>query len=466
MRYGAMLSITIVMVFFFTCAGWVLYKSFEKSVDQSARSTMEAYIISLLSTMDFVEVNDNGDDQEIILDEDQVTFDPLPLPQLDQPNSGIYSEIWENDLLLWRSDSLIGKSLPRFFSATSEYRYYPNQDTNIGIASLLTFGVDWEEESTMRKFDVIVAVDALPYKQSLRGYAKTLFTWLFLVGAFLLLLQIVFFSLLFRPLSRVVGQLTQIESGERLNFDNKYPKEVLVLTNSLNAYIEHEKTQITNQKARLANLAHALKTPLAVIRGALADKPTDLVTTEQQLDTIADLIEYQLNKASALSRQRYLKPIQCLPNINSIVSALSKLYADKGIEILIDVDNGVVFFGDEGDFLEFIGNLLENACKWCDKQVFLKIKNIEPIENTRKNRFHCIVLDDGPGIEKAKRRLIVQRGKRLDERVKGHGIGLSIVSDIVHSYGGELKFEDAQGVLWLNEEQFTIASGLKVIVTI
>ena len=245
MRYRAMTTIAIVMLLFFTTAGWALYKSFEKSVDQSARSTMEAYIVSLLSTMDFV---DSLNNQRGLLGNGQVTFDPLPLPQLAQPNSGIYAEIWENDSLLWRSESLIGKSLPRLSSIISEYQFFPNQSTNIGAASLLTFGVDWQEESMTRKFAVIVAVDALPYQQSLQGYAKTLFTWLFLIGALLLLLQILLFSFLFRPLSRVVRQLTKIESGERLNFDNKYPEEVLVLTSSLNAYIEQRKTRSLSKK--------------------------------------------------------------------------------------------------------------------------------------------------------------------------------------------------------------------------
>ena len=476
MRYRAMLIIAIVMIVFFATAGWALYKAFEESVEQSAQSTMEAYIVSLLSTMDFVDNNavddiynsdpENNDEQSITNDEDHITFDPLPLPQLAQPNSGIYAEIWENDSLLWRSDSLIGKALPRLSSAMSEYQFYPNQQTAIGVVSLLTLGVDWEDDDIVKKFNVIMSVDALPYQQSLRGYAKTLFTWLFLMSVLLLLLQIMFFSFLFRPLSRVVGQLNEIESGERLNFDDKYPNEVLVLTSSLNAYIEHEKTQITKQKASLANLAHALKTPLAVIRAALAEKPIDVTSAEQQLDAISGSIEYQLNKATALSRQRYLKPIKCLPNVNSMVSALRKLYVEKGVEILIEIDNEAVFFGDEGDFLEVIGNLLENACKWCDKRVFLKIENVNSINESHKKRLRCVVLDDGPGIPESKRKLIVQRGKRLDEKVKGHGIGLSIVNDIVESYGGDLQFKDAKGELMLNDRKYVLTSGLEALLLI
>jgi len=471
MRYRAMIIIVVVMVFFFTTAGWALYKAFEKSVEQSARSTMEAYVVSLLSTMDFyeyrnLEYNNLDSTNEQKNEVEKIIFNSLPLPQLAQPNSGVYAEIWSNNSLLWRSESLIGKSLPRLPSVMTDYRFYPNQSTNMGIGNMLTLGVDWQEEDVVKQFDVVVSVDALPYQQRLAGYAKTLLTWLFVIGTLLLLLQLVFFSFLFKPLSRVVGQLNEIESGDRLKFDDQYPKEVLVLTGSLNAYIEHEKNQITKQKSSLANLAHALKTPLAVMRGAFTDEPIDKITVEQQLSVMSESIEYQLNKASALSRQRYLKPIKCLPHVNSIISSLNKLYAEKGVTITIEVDEKTIFFGDEGDFLEVIGNLLENACKWCDQRVFLTLQNIDSSGGVNKTRLRCVVADDGPGIKASERNLIVQRGKRLDEKVKGHGIGLSIVGDIVDSYGGELEFTDAQGQLTLSGSEFILTSGLKVILVV
>ena len=149
-----------------------------------------------------------------------------------------------------------------------------------------------------------------------------------------------------------------------------------------------------------------------------------------------------------------------------MVSALRKLYVEKGVEILIEIDNEAVFFGDEGDFLEVIGNLLENACKWCDKRVFLKIENVNSINESHKKRLRCVVLDDGPGIPESKRKLIVQRGKRLDEKVKGHGIGLSIVNDIVESYGGDLQFKDAKGELMLNDRKYVLTSGLEALLLI
>lgn len=465
MRYRAMIIIVVVMTFFFTTAGWALYKAFEKSVEQSANSTMEAYIVSLLSTMDFID-NTRLVDANVNVDPGEVVFDSLPLPQLARPNSGVYAEIWDDKSLLWRSNSLIGKPLPRMPALMGEYRFYPNESTTMGLANLLTFGVEWQEEDLLKHFEVVVAVDALPYQKRLSGYSKTLLTWLFVIGVLLLLLQLIFFSFLFRPLFRVVSQLNEIELGERADFDTNYPQEVLVLTSSFNAYIEHEKKQIAKQKSSLSNLAHALKTPLAVIRGALSSEPIDSDTAEQQLDVMSDSIEYQLNKANSLSRQRFQKPIQCQPRIASIVSALTKLYTEKGVEILVDIEEGCSFFGDEGDLLEVIGNLLENACKWCDKRVFLIAKTAHSSNSVNRAQLSFVVLDDGPGIEASQRELIVQRGKRLDEKVKGHGIGLSIVNDIVSSYGGKLDFLDAKGELIFKKSLFTLTSGLKVTVTI
>ncbi len=451
MRARALLAATLVMLLFFSLAGWALHRAFANSVDQSAKNALQAYVVTLLSTMEFRENN-------------KVVFETLPLPELALANSGVYAEIWSEEQLLWRSDSLIGKPLPKVGAQLGEYRFFPVlQQYQQYVLSLL---VDWQEDAISRQFKVVVAVDSQTYQQQLQGYDRTLLGWLFALGLLLILFQLLLFTWLFRPLSRVILQLRAIERGEKPGFDEDFPAEVSVLTGSLNDYIEHEKRQIQKQKDSFANLAHSLKTPLAVIRASINPEHDQAELIEQQLDNMSNSIEYQLNKASTIARRRYSTPIQCAGSIKRVVAALQTLFKDKGVQLTVKMNDDVSFQGEEGDLLEVVGNLLENACKWCDKHVLLRVYNRQNGPAEEDGRFYsslCIeVIDDGPGIDPDQRESILKRGKRLDEQVQGHGIGASIVADIVDAYDGQLSMLDGES----NKVELAFEPGLKIFVSL
>lgn len=433
LRKRSLFAAFIVLLLFFSLAGFVLQRSFANSVEQNASSTLQAYVVALLSSLEFES-------------DDTVVFETLPLPALAQPNSGIYAEIWQRDQLLWRSDSMIGRALPTVAADLAVYRFFAMPDKeNKYLLSLL---VDWQEEQVDRQFKLVVAVDADPYRQQLQGYTRTLLFWLFGLGLLLLVLQMALLVWQYQPLARVIRQLHSIQSGQRSRFDDDFPREVNALTHSLNQFIEHEKKQIERLRDSFANLAHSLKTPLAVIKGQLPQEGAESQLIEQQLAQMTDSIEYQLNKASTLARRRFQAPIACEQPIKRIVDALRTLYADRDIDIILEVAADSVFAGEEGDLLELVGNLLENACKWSHKAVILKVANVAAdvqTQSTQRPLLQIEVIDDGPGIDASQRDEILQRGRRLDERVKGHGIGLSIVTDIVAAYEGKLQLTDACG---------------------
>jgi len=150
-----------------------------------------------------------------------------------------------------------------------------------------------------------------------------------------------------------------------------------------------------------------------------------------------ELVAYQLSRAATSGRQTFASAVPIAGHAEDLVQSLEKVYAAKNVLCEFDIDDDAVFYGEQGDLLELMGNLLENAFKWASHRVLLVVKT-QPSAGRQRTGLHLSVEDDGPGIAEDKIERVLQRGVRGDERVQGHGIGLSIVQDIVHAYNGEL----------------------------
>jgi two-component system, OmpR family, sensor histidine kinase PhoQ len=157
---------------------------------------------------------------------------------------------------------------------------------------------------------------------------------------------------------------------------------------------------------------------------------------------MSDIVSYQLSRAAATGHQLFAAPVELRPKAEEIVFSLEKVYAGKGVLCEFDVAEGAQFHGEEGDLMELLGNLLENAFKWAQRRVLLTVRTEEE-SGSRRPWLFVSVEDDGPGIPADRVDHLLQRGVRGDERVQGHGIGLSIVQDIVRAYRGELRVEHA-----------------------
>src|SRR5690606_6512100 len=230
------------------------------------------------------------------------------------------------------------------------------------------------------------------------------------------------------------------------------PRELEPLTESINALVDSERENLERQRNTLADLAHSLKTPLAVLRSRLDNPASEAELREElevQLRRMNDLVGYQLTRAAAAGHKQIAAPVAIEPHAEQIVRGLEKIYAAKGAiceKIYaakgaiceFDIDPDARFHGEPGDLQELLGNLLENAFKWADSRVLLTVHAGEQ-ETNRRPGLVLAVDDDGPGIPPEKVALVLQRGVRGDERVHGHGIGLAIVQDIVRSYRGELE---------------------------
>ena len=156
-----------------------------------------------------------------------------------------------------------------------------------------------------------------------------------------------------------------------------------------------------------------------------------------QVRRMDELVAYQLARAATSGRQTFASAVPIAGHAEDLVRSLEKVYAAKNVLCEFEMDEGAAFYGEQGDLLELMGNLLENAFKWAGHRVLLVV-TAQPQPGRQRPGLWLSVEDDGPGIAQDKIEKVLQRGERGDERVQGHGIGLSIVQDIVKAYRGEL----------------------------
>ena len=235
-----------------------------------------------------------------------------------------------------------------------------------------------------------------------------------------------------RPLSVLDHEIRRVESGKQEQLTGKYPAELMALKEDLNLLLASQNRQKQRYRHHLSDLAHALKTPLAVLNTSPLSEQPEL---KEQLDRISAMIDHQLKRASSSGQDVWKKQIPLQPLLEKMIKALGKIYQHKGCHIDVDCPPDTAFKGDETDMMEILGNLLDNACKACQHQVRLQVST---------NPFTLVVEDDGPGIPAARRSQLFQRGTRLDTYQEGHGVGLSIVAELVSSYNGDLDVGDSE----------------------
>jgi two-component system sensor histidine kinase PhoQ len=194
----------------------------------------------------------------------------------------------------------------------------------------------------------------------------------------------------------------------------------------------------------LGDLAHSLKTPLAVIKSALDGKSSNELNKEtigEQVEQLDKTINYQLQRAAAAGRPGLARSIDLDSVANKIAASLRKVYAGKGLDVKTKTDGRAKISGDEGDLMEIIGNVADNACKWAVKRV--EISTNETTQGKAK-QLQIAVKDDGPGMPPELIGHVLKRGARLDQTTEGQGIGLAVVRELVEEvYDGELQISSS-----------------------
>jgi two-component system sensor histidine kinase PhoQ len=253
----------------------------------------------------------------------------------------------------------------------------------------------------------------------------------------MVLLVVQFFVLRWslKPLARAAVEVDAVESGDREFLENDHPREISGLTTSVNRLLSSERERQQRFRNDMGDLAHSLKTPLAVLRAWLDSlPPADRLEGAAQVDRINQSVEYHLRR-SASGGSTFSPPIPVVPVVEEIVSALDKVYAEKKVKVTIAVAAELVFYGDRGDLMEVLGNVLDNAYKYCRGSIRVEGRTEDL---TAHPGLRIEVIDDGAGFPDTMGTRVLERGVRADTRTEGHGIGLASVGDIVEIYGGRL----------------------------
>lgn len=346
------------------------------------------------------------------------------------PGSGLYAHIADRTgNTVWRSPSSLGVTAPFQTALAPGGKRFDTGQTYF-VQSL---GVKWAVGQKHYPFTFSISEDLAEFNAQIKHYRQSLWRWLAALSVLLLLAQAAMLRWGLRPLRQVARELNAIEAGGQEKLQGIYPEEIKRLTDNLNSLIQHERAQQTRYRNALGDLAHSLKTPLAVMRGALSGDPAQLpATVEDQVAHMDDIVTYQLQRAATSGiKSPMATPIPILPVIEKIISALNKVHREKGVNTDITVPDDITFPGDEGDLMELLGNLIDNAYKWCRQQV--KISAV-----VHDSQLTIAIEDDGPGIPPAQAENILQRGVRADEAVPGHGIGLAVARDITEAYQGRI----------------------------
>ncbi len=407
----------IVLALFIILTGIAIDRAYSNSLTESIEAKLQIQLYQLMAE---AEISDQG---LLLLPDD------LPTPALNLPGSGLYS--WVDDLSsdqTWQSKSVADMD----FKPTMTDPGFSLQGGHQNDFFIMQQTVEWETGESVHPLRFVVAEDYRGYAQEHDEFRNTLWLWLGLMSGLLIAALIILLVWGLTPLRRAASDIAAVESGDKERLDSHYPRELQGLTGNINALIAHERTQIKRYRDALGDLAHSLKTPLAILHGMASErKDPELLTP---LERMNEIVQYQLQRASSAGRSALSPPIPLEPVIERLLSTLSKVYIEKGIEVHRSISADLQIRGDQGDLMEMLGNVLDNAYKWTSSKIWIRAHKEDP------DLVICIE-DDGPGISNEQAQVILNRGVRLDEQTPGHGIGLAIVLDIVRAYDGKLSIE-------------------------
>ncbi|HBN53169.1 MAG TPA: two-component sensor histidine kinase [Stenotrophomonas sp.] len=434
-----LLAASVGLVAFLALAGYALDAAFAGTARANLSERLKNYATSYAAGIDFTR------DRSLYIREQP------PDPRFDVPGSGLYLQVVMPGHS-GNSMSAEGPILPdvsaRMLEPREEIFEGPLPITQIdgapGEVYRYGMGLVWGGDGTPETefpYTIYVLEDSRALGKQLRVFRSAVWFWLGVTGLILLLLQTLVLQWSLRPLKRVINELTKVQRGERERMSEMHPRELEPLTDSINAFIESERENLERQRNTLADLAHSLKTPIAVLRTQLDSGAGDGALREEldvQLQRMNNLVSYQLARAASSGHKLFSAPVPIEASAEEIVRGLEKVYASKGVLCEFELEPGVKFYGEPGDLQELLGNLLENAFKWARRRVLLTVR-ATPCAPGRRTGLELAVDDDGPGIAEENIAKVLQRGVRGDERVQGHGIGLSIVQDLIKDYRGELQ---------------------------
>ena len=282
---------------------------------------------------------------------------------------------------------------------------------------------------------VLAAADSRPADQSILRFALIASGLMLLISLGLITAIMTQVRTGLKPLFDLQEKVADVREGRAAQVDGNYPSEIQPLATELNSLILHNKDIVERARTHVGNLAHALKTPLAVLQNeSQSSNPTLSEVVGRQTETMKKQVDHHLRRARAAARGQAIgvsTPVN--ETLEGLARTLERIYRSKNIDFDVDLEADIVFRGEKRDLEEMAGNLMDNACKWTKSAIRVEAKIRDD-----DGSFNIMVSDDGPGMPEDQYEEAVKRGARLDEATPGSGLGLAIVDDLARAYNGGL----------------------------
>ena len=429
-----MVSLLAMVIIILPTIAFIIMNSFEKHMMRSIENELSAYSYSILAVAEVEQAN-------------LVMPEALIENQFNVSDSGLYafisgpinheikatSEVKLENTILWRSQSLLtinildDKLSTKLVPLVTGAKSFLSLEMNGSPHFIYSYAVSFTEGIDDFPITLHIIRDKKAFTLLISNFKQQLWFGLAILMVIILLLQLVWLMWTLKPLSTLEHEIKAVEQGRAEKLTSLYPVELAKLTTQLNQLLTTEQKQRQRYRNALSDLAHSLKTPLAVLQ---AQRDISAVNQEQ-INRINSTIEHQLKRAQSAGHSSWLLGIDIKPVVDKLLNTLTKIYHGDHKELTLNFTGNITFKGDEADLLELLGNLLDNAYKAAKSTIILTISQ-------QDDALVMCIEDDGIGIKKQQITQILERGVRADTYEAGHGVGLAIVRDLVASYQGEM----------------------------
>ena len=421
-----LMSYSAVWTFFaLMFGGYLLSLTFKETIEENFDERLNGLLENLIG------ISGSNSDGQVSF------YRAMVDPRFEQPYSGWYWQISAEDQEPFRSRSLWDESLePELKFPVLQSRFSIVTGPEGQQLRLVEKDVSIPGDTTVFRFTV--AIDRSEINAQLDRFDNILIYSLSALGLGLIAASFLQIYLGLKPLRNIRLSLLKIRTGEAEHLPEDFPTEIQPLADELNALLDHNNQVIDRSRTQVGNLAHALKTPLAVLlnesalhKGALPEM------VSKQSEMMRRQVDHYLRRARVAASTKVISSrTEIMPVLQDICRVMARIYRDKQFIFSPSEEKArLLFRGERQDLEEMVGNLIENAAKWAEKRV--------TISCVREGKQIFIqVADDGPGIDKQVRDSVFMRGERLDEDTPGTGLGLSIVKDLTVLYEGKISLTD------------------------
>jgi signal transduction histidine kinase len=409
--------------------GFLLTSLYSQALDNTLSQTLEFYVESLTGSL--LETDDPSGAEV-----------RLPDPRFDRPRSGWYWQVQDaSGSILNLSRSVVGIDVPD----------WPTSNRTQGIRTTVfsdAFGTQ------IRAVGRTVIIDGRTYDITVTGSLSEILTLvdqfrgqtfivLGAVGVMLAVMSGIVARFAMRPIDQLSSAIERVREGDSIAIQGTYPREIAPLAEEVNELLRSNTQIIERARSQVGNLAHGLKTPIAVLRNEAAAHQGPLAEiVAGETEKMGAMVSTYLERARLAARTSVVgKKSDADMVLQRLVRVMRKIH--PGVDLAIQPPEGPLpwFRGDEADLEEMAGNLIENACKWSKSKVGVQISAERDVGSIM---LLIRIDDDGPGLSEDDAQRVLRRGVRLDEKTPGTGLGLDIVKELVDVYGGGLVFRRSQ----------------------